>query len=141
MDEIASRFDEEVVMQIGRTKYEPQNARYFDFIGENEFKRHCREARVVVSHGAMAMMDAIEQGTPVIAVPRLKKYGEHIDDHQLYIVQELEKQGRINAIYDINDLEKQLLEREINPPELTKDNRLIEALKKYISTFNSQIES
>jgi UDP-N-acetylglucosamine transferase subunit ALG13 len=139
MDEIAGRIDEEVVMQIGRTKYEPQNARYFDFIGENEFKRHCREARIVVSHGAMVMMDAIEQRTPVIAVPRLKKYREHIDDHQVYIVQELEKQGKIKAVYDINNLEQLLIEEEIRLPELTKENRLIEALRSYINKFDSQI--
>lgn len=135
MDEIAGRISEEVVMQIGETKYKPQNAKYLEFTDEDDFKRLCAEARIVVSHGAMVMMDALEQGTPVIAVPRRHQFGEHLDDHQLYIVQELEKQGKVTAIYDIEQLEDVLLNTKLEVPEFTKSRQLVNALKQYIMEF------
>jgi len=40
----------------------------------------------------------------VLAVPRLAKYGEHIDDHQTQLVEALEKEGYIKAAWCIDDL-------------------------------------
>lgn len=135
MDEIAGKINEEVVMQIGATKYTPQNAKHFDFTTEQEIKELCQKARVVVTHGAMTIVDALEEGTPVIAVPRLKKYGEVIDDHQLYLVQELEKEGKVTAVYDVEELEEALERVGARPVKLVKDKRLVTALKEYIAKF------
>ena len=135
MDEIASRIDEEVVMQIGRTRYTPRNARYFDFVAQDEFHRLCQEARVVVTHGAMTVMDALEQGTPVIAIPRLKKYDDVIDDHQLYLVEELERQGKVTAVYDLDRLEDTIESPDLKPHVFAKDRSLVNALKGYLAQF------
>ena len=53
MDEIAGSIDEEVIMQIGRTEYIPQNAKYFNFTTEEEFKVLCQKARVALVHGGV----------------------------------------------------------------------------------------
>ena len=135
MDQIAGKIDEEVVMQIGGTKYAPQNAKHFDFTTEQEVKELCRKARVVVTHGAMSIVDALEEGTPVVAVPRLQKYGEVIDDHQLYLVQELERAGKVTAVYDVEELEEALNKAGTKPVELVKARRLVNALKEYIAQF------
>jgi UDP-N-acetylglucosamine transferase subunit ALG13 len=135
MDEIAGKNDEEVVMQIGHTKYIPQNAKYFKFVTGAEFKELCHEARMVVTHGALTIVDALEQETPVVAVPRLQKYGEHLNDHQLYLVQEMEKAGKVIAVYDVDKLEVALGKVDLKPPALAKDKRLVNALKKYIAQF------
>lgn len=137
MDEIASKTNEEVVMQIGGTKYTPQNAKHFDFTIEQEIKELCRKARVVVTHGAMSIVDALEQGTPVVAIPRLQKYGEVIDDHQLYLVQELEKAGKVTAVYDVEELEEALKKVGTQSVRLVKDKRLVNALKGYIAQFEA----
>ena len=135
MDEIAGKVNEEVIIQIGHTKYKPANAKYFDFTTEQEIKDLCRKARVVVTHGAMSIIDALDEGTPVIAVPRLKKYGEVIDDHQLYLVQELEKAGKVTAVYDVEELEETLKKVGTQSVRLVKDKRLVNALKGYIAQF------
>ena len=136
MDEIAGKTSEEVVMQIGETKYAPKNAKYFDFGTREEIKELCRKARVIVIHGGVGILiDALEQRTPVIAVPRRKKYGEHIDDHQVQLVQELEMAGKISAVYDIERLEEALEKASSKTVELVKDKRLVDALKGYIAQF------
>jgi UDP-N-acetylglucosamine transferase subunit ALG13 len=133
MDEIAARFDEEVIMQIGETKYIPQNAKYFDFCSEQDLKEFCRKASVVVTHGGVGLiLDALGEGKPLVVVPRLRKCGEVIDDHQLYLVQELEKQSKLTAIYDVDKLEAGLRKISLKPLELVKDKRLVNALRAYI---------
>lgn len=135
MDEIAASIDEEVIMQIGRGKYVPRNASYFDFAGEQELGELCRRARVVVTHGAMTMVDALRAGTPVIAVPRLKKYGEAIDDHQFYLIQELERQGTVVAVYDVEELATALKAVPASGGDLAGDRRLVDALRSHIARF------
>jgi len=130
MDRIAGKIDEEVIMQIGGTKYTPQNAKHFSFATEEELNILCRKARIVVTHGGVGtVLNALQERATVVVVPRLKKYGEHIDDHQLVFVQELEKQGKITAVYDVERLEESLKTVDLTPPELAKDKRLEEALK------------
>jgi len=135
MDEIAGMINEEVVMQIGHTKYAPQHAKYFQFTTAEELKELCQKARVVVTHGAMTIIDALEQGTPVVAVPRLEEYREHINDHQLYFVQELERAGKVIAVCNVDKLEEALRKADSKMPELVKDRRLVDALKGYIAQF------
>ena len=135
MDEVAGTINEEVIIQIGHTKYTPRNAKYFDFTTAEELKELCQKARVVVTHGAMTIIDALEQGTPVVVVPRLRKYNEVIDDHQLDFARELEKEGKVIAVYDVDKLEEALKEVDFRPPEIVKDSRLVNALGRYVARF------
>ena len=135
MDEIAATSGEEVVMQIGHTSFRPQNARWFDFTAEAGIKEWCSKARVVVTQPAMSILDAQEQGTPVVVVPRLKKYNEVIDDHQLDFAKHLGKEGKVVAVYDVNKLEEALRKVDLEPPKFASDKRLVNALKKYIAQF------
>jgi UDP-N-acetylglucosamine transferase subunit ALG13 len=134
MDEIAGRTDEEVIMQIGETAYEPKNATYFKFASREEMDGLYEAARVVVCHaGVGSIFTALDHGKPVIAVPRRKKYGEHVDDHQLEIARELEKEGAIIAIYNISDLEKALHSIGANPVHIGSERmRLVNALRDYV---------
>ena len=45
-------------------------------------------------------------GKKVIAVPRYHKYGEHVNDHQLQIVQTFDGQGFIKGIKDVCELKE-----------------------------------
>jgi exopolysaccharide biosynthesis glucuronosyltransferase PssE len=138
MDEIAGILNEEVVMQIGHTSFCPQNAKWFDFTTEAGIKEWCKKARVVVTQPAMSVLDAQEQGTPVIVLPRLKKYNEVVDDHQLDFARHLEKEGKVIAVYDIDKLEEALRNVDLKLPKLARDKRLVNALKKYIAQFEPE---
>lgn len=82
-------FDEGVLTdsmfaQTGTSKYKPKNYEYKDFISPEEFINKVRTADIVVSHGASgSIMKALNTEKKVIAVTRLEKYGEHINDHQI----------------------------------------------------------
>jgi UDP-N-acetylglucosamine transferase subunit ALG13 len=142
MDEIAGMIDEKVIMQIGYGKYKPKNVEYFDFIESyKEIQELNQKARVVVCHGgAGAIITALEQGTPVIAVPRLKKYAEHTDDQQLDIVTAMAEEGKIIAVYDVDKLEKVLKSIGKKSIEIEKDRRLVNFLKDYLSNLEKSLK-
>lgn len=137
MDEVAGRIDEEVIMQIGGTKYTPRNAKYFGFATEQEMKELFRKARVVVGHGGVGtILDVLQEGKPLVVVPRLKKYGEVIDDHQLLLLHELERDGRVTAVYDLEKLGEVLSKLDTSRAVQTRDERLVNALKRYVAQFD-----
>lgn len=70
--------------QTGTSTYKPKHYEYKDFISPEEFQMKIEEADIVVTHGASgSIMKALNAGKKVIAVTRLEKYGEHINDHQI----------------------------------------------------------
>ncbi len=104
-DALTQTLKEEVTIQRGVSSYEPKNCKSISFLKSNEFEAMCRQARVVVVHGgAGSIMTSLLLGKPTVVVPRLKRYGEHNDDHQLQLTKELEREGKITAVYDIEKL-------------------------------------
>jgi UDP-N-acetylglucosamine transferase subunit ALG13 len=137
MDEIAGKIDEEVIMQIGYTKYKPKNSQYFDFAGYSKIKQLNNDARIVVSHaGVGSIITAFEQKTHLIIVPRLKKYDEVVDDHQLEIARELSKNPNVTILYDVENLDD-FLKTDFSFAEECNRNILVHSLKKYISSISS----
>lgn len=138
MDDIAGRSDEEVVMQIGYEKYRPRYARYFTFIDDFDvIKQLNRRARVVVCHGGIgSIITALEQQTPVIAVPRRQLYGEETDDVQLETVTVLEREGVIKVVHEVGDLEKALLDVPSEVPLKRHNDELIEYLRSYVNSLH-----
>ena len=73
-----------VFAQTGTSTYIPKHYEWRDFISQEEFMEKIQWADIVVSHGASgSIMKALNAGKKVIAVTRLEKYGEHINDHQI----------------------------------------------------------
>lgn len=75
---------EPMFAQTGTSQYQPKHYEYKGFISQEEFSEKIEQADIVVSHGASgSIMKALKAGKKVIAVTRLEKYGEHINDHQI----------------------------------------------------------
>ena len=75
----------------------------------DEFSNEMEKANIVITHGGTgAIMGAVKKGKKVIAVPRLAKYGEHVDDHQLQLIKQFDDLNLICSCYDVGDLETAL---------------------------------
>lgn len=98
---------EPMFAQIGTSPYLPKHFGYRDFISPEEFERKIEEADIVVSHGASgSIMKALNAGKKVIAVTRLAKYGEHINDHQIQNNEAFAANNYVIAVYEMEDLGK-----------------------------------
>ena len=94
-----------VFAQIGNSDYEPVNYPFKRFLSRDEFAKFQSECSIVITHGGTgAIIGALRNGKKVIAVPRLAKYGEHVDDHQLQIIHQFDEMHLIEPCYDISQL-------------------------------------
>lgn len=99
------KINDEVIVQAGYTKYESQNMKIIDFVSNDEIEKLEQQADCIITHGGVgSIIGSIEKGKKVIAVPRLKQYGEHVNDHQLDIVESFDKLGYIIGITDVSQL-------------------------------------
>ena len=136
MDLIAGELDEQVVIQIGSTKYEPKNCDYFRFMSRNDMERLYTDARVVVSHaGTGSILTALEYDKPLVLVPRLKKYGEVFDDHQLELARQMEAQG-VAVVHEIGNLEDAIRSATTPLRQLSTGGTLVDRLKGYINQID-----
>jgi beta-1,4-N-acetylglucosaminyltransferase len=102
-DQMAALVREKVVIQCGGTHYRPRFSQYFDFADEPVMQQWLSKARVVVTHGgAGSILNALQAGKPLVVVPRLKRSGEAIDDHQLELAEALSQKGRALALIDLS---------------------------------------
>ena len=94
-----------VVAQIGQSEYEPKNYEWHRFLDRDAFKSYQSEADLIISHaGTGALIGALKLEKQVIAVPRLAKYGEHLDDHQTQISGVLAQEGYLREVVDMETL-------------------------------------
>ena len=98
---------DDVFAQIGYSDYKPKNYNYKLFLDRNEFSEIMDKCDKVITHGGTgAIIGAIKNDKKVIAVPRLRKFGEHVDDHQLQIIKEFVDMGIIEGCFNESELEQ-----------------------------------
>lgn len=95
---------DKVFAQIGYSDYKPQHYEFKQFFDREEFHRIMQQSEIVITHGGTgAIIGAVKMGKKVIAVPRLSKYGEHVDDHQLQLIAQF---CELDLIYSCEDCEQ-----------------------------------
>lgn len=99
-----------VFAQIGVSDYKPRNYQYVDFMTQDDFAKKMDECSTIITHaGTGVIVNAVKKEKKVIAVPRLAKYKEHVDDHQIQLVKEFDELNFIEPVYEIEDLEKAII--------------------------------
>ncbi|CAN5334056.1 glycosyltransferase [soil metagenome] len=85
---------EEVMWQSGDQDLSEYHITGRPSVPHDELKSAVSDADVVIAHaGTGAALTALEQGKCPILVPRLARFGEHIDDHQVQIGREMDRRG------------------------------------------------
>lgn len=100
---------EEVIVQKGYTKFESKDMTLYNQLPMDEMKKLINKADLIITHGGVgSIITSIEQRKKVIAVPRLKKYNEHVNDHQIDIIKSFDEMGYIIGIQDVTQLSEAL---------------------------------
>ncbi len=109
LDELVENgtIQDEIFAQTGYSDYCPQRYAYKQFLDRDEFVELLSRCHTVVTHGGTGVIiNAVKMGKKVIAVPRLAKFGEHVDDHQLQLLGQFSEMSLIEACYDTETLAK-----------------------------------
>ncbi|UBZ07322.1 hypothetical protein LDL76_01100 [Salegentibacter mishustinae] len=87
---------EEVIVQSGHTQFDSEYLKMRPFISPDELTELYKQARVVITQaGTGSLIKGMKLNKKIIAIPRLAKYGEVVDDHQEEILHEFTKQNYI----------------------------------------------
>ena len=129
--------DHERVIQFGYSTFGIRHSTAEQFFPFDEIRAYMLSAEVVITHsGTGSVMLALSLGKKPIVAPRYKKYGEHVDDHQLQLVQQLESDDLIVPFYDGDNLRErveQILSGAILSRNIEPDPRLVQDLTQYIN--------
>lgn len=98
---------EEVILQKGNTKFESKYMKVYDFMEKEFFEKCIKECSILITHGGVgSILTGLEYGKIVIACPRLSKYKEHVNDHQIQIVDSFSNSKYILALKDFTNFNK-----------------------------------
>lgn len=112
LDELAQESGMEIVVQTGTTPRTARFCKMFDYAPS--LTEYVLSSSLVISHAGLGLpMELLNAGKPFVVVPRLAKYGEHANDHQLEIAEMLHRKYGVLSFPDTHDLTVELLK---NPP-------------------------
>jgi len=136
----SNKIKEKVIAQIGNSTYKPKNYEYFTFKPLDKILELNKNANIVISHaGAGCIMTALQYNKSLIIVPRLKKYNEHTNDHQIEIAKELERQRKVIAVYDPKNLKFAI--KKIKKFKTKREDKEEPTIIRILDTYLKQIKS
>jgi UDP-N-acetylglucosamine transferase subunit ALG13 len=96
---------DDLVVQHGEASAPVEAAVAEAYLSTSQVAAYMEEARVAVMHaGVGSFVVASRMGHRPVIVPRLRRYGEHVDDHQIQLARALERQGKAIAVWDVAQL-------------------------------------
>jgi beta-1,4-N-acetylglucosaminyltransferase len=99
---------DEIFAQIGPGQYKPVAMKYVVNLEKDEFDKTFNSCNAMISHAGMGNISlALKLGKPLLVMPRLKQYGEVVNNHQIDTARKFEQLGHVLAAYD----EKELIEK------------------------------
>lgn len=128
---------EKVIVQSGFTRYKSSNMEIFDLIPLEELDNLIDEANLIITHGGVgSIIDSLKRGKKIIAVPRLKEHKEHVNNHQIEIIQEFAKKKFLLGIQDTTELKDALIESKDFIPNKYESNtdNIINIIDKFIQS-------
>ena len=126
---------DKVIVQAGCTQYESKDMEIFDLIDRDKFTELIKECDLLITHGGVgSILTGLKNNKKVIAAPRLSKYKEHTNDHQLQIIEKFDNSGLILPLYDFDKLDKVLKDIQKFKPKKYKSNteNMIKLIEDYI---------
>lgn len=100
------KITDQVFAQIGYSTYKPKYYSYKEFLDKEEFIDNIEKSELIITHGGTgSIINGIKKEKKVIGVPRLQKFEEHVDNHQLEIINQFTDTNMIYPVYNIKDLE------------------------------------
>lgn len=131
LDKLGTNKKYEIFAQIGKSKYFPKNIKFEELLTYDQMQEKIKWADIIISHaGAGSIIDLIASGKKFILFPRLKKYDEAVDDHQIEICKAFEKKYRIK--WTQNEKNISTLTNSLKPIRKNKKSILSEEITKLI---------
>ncbi len=142
VDELVCRglIEEEIFAQIGFSKYIPQHLKYERIMDKEVFDRCLKTASALIGHAGMGTITlALENDKPLVVMPRMKKYKEHVNDHQVGTAREFERMGHVLVAYDIDELPGKIRQlKDFKPaPRVCQTEKVAQRIAEFLEEISS----
>lgn len=130
--------DEEIFAQIGKSSYKPRNFTSVDSLDAVLYHKQVQKASNIIGHaGVGTIMMALENNKPLLVMPRLKKYGEVVNDHQVAIARRFEESGYLLTAYEVEELPVKVekLKSFVPKKRQTQTQKMVERISKFLNDF------
>ncbi|HSW02329.1 MAG TPA: glycosyltransferase [Sedimentisphaerales bacterium] len=96
---------EEIFAQVGDSAYKPRHFEAVTALDKNAFDMQLVKASAVISHAGMGTIAmAMDHGKAMLAMPRRRRYGEVVNDHQEGLANKFAACGHILVARDETEL-------------------------------------
>lgn len=126
---------DKVVVQAGFTKYDSNDMEIFDLIDRDKFSELISKCDLLITHGGVgSILTGLKNDKKIIVCPRLAKYREHMNDHQVQIVENFANAGYILKYDDGDDLSTVLKKvKKFKPKKYISNTvNMIDIIEKFI---------
>ena len=130
--------EEDLIAQVGRGGVRCRNIKCVEVLEKDEFDKQVNDASCLISHAGMGTITmALSHNKPLLVMPRLKKYGEHVNDHQLGTARKFEQLGHILAAYDERELTYKIKELKtfIPKPRKAEPEKVAAKIAEYLDSI------
>ena len=94
-----------IIAQMANSEMNFKNMTCFDYLEPDVFNEYFNNADFIIGHaGIGTIITALENQKKLLVFPRLEKYSEHRNDHQLHTAKGFEELGLINIAYNEKEL-------------------------------------
>ena len=119
IDQLSGDLKSQMLAQIGGNT-PPEGVRTIPFCSRTESMIYIKEAELVLTHGGSTVMEALIEGKRIVAVPRMKRHGEALNDHQVDLCVKLSERGLLTTVLDVDDLGRAIKQAlGTSPPKLS----------------------
>jgi UDP-N-acetylglucosamine transferase subunit ALG13 len=120
-----------IFVQHGPSPIRPAGATCVDYLNYDDMIEAIRGARAVVTHaGVGSVLTCLMYGARPIVVPRLKEFGEAVDDHQLEFGRRVGGAGLVSLVEDMTALPEAIERHQVSPPSPPRPaERLVDDLR------------
>lgn len=128
---------EEIVVQSGYTKFYSKRMKLIPYFSQDDLDHYRKMASLIITHGGVgSILDGCRIDKKIIGVARLKKFKEHINDHQIEICERFSQEGYILFARNLEDIPSLINESEsFIPKKYVFDNqKLIMHIKSVIDS-------
>lgn len=113
VDDLARRdfFEDRVFIQSGHNAdFQALHCDATPFVSMDDFNQMMENASLIICHGGCTQLQAIRLGKVPVVMPRREKYGEHVNDHQMQLVEALAAERKIVPVHEPDDLVQAIIE-------------------------------
>jgi len=98
---------EDIIVQSGFTQFDSKHMTLIPYLSQDELDTYRKNASLIITHGGVgSILDGCKYEKKIIGCARLKIYKEHINDHQVEICEQFNREGYILYASNLDDISR-----------------------------------